>query len=43
MTNVANTGVPSATLSGSTAGPDSMWASQDEELGVLNPQMFFDV
>jgi hypothetical protein len=43
MTNVANTGVPSTTLPGSTAGPDSMWASQDEELGVLNPQMFFDV
>ncbi|KAI3120544.1 hypothetical protein CBS147326_9428 [Penicillium roqueforti] len=43
MTNAANTGVPSATLPGSTAGPDSMWANQDEELGVLNPQMFFDV
>ncbi|KAL2837039.1 hypothetical protein BJX68DRAFT_259728 [Aspergillus pseudodeflectus] len=43
MANMANTGVPSTTLLGSTAGPDSMWASQDEELGVLNPQMFFDV
>ncbi|OJJ52326.1 hypothetical protein ASPSYDRAFT_713348 [Aspergillus sydowii CBS 593.65] len=43
MTNAANTGVPSATLPGSTAGPDSMWANQDEGLGVLNPQMFFDV
>ncbi|KAL4861322.1 hypothetical protein BDV12DRAFT_180443 [Aspergillus spectabilis] len=43
MTNVANTGAPSTTLPGSTAGPDSMWASQDEGLGVLNPQMFFDV
>ncbi|CEL11781.1 hypothetical protein ASPCAL14877 [Aspergillus calidoustus] len=43
MTNAANPGVPSTTLPGSTAGPDSMWASQDEGLGVLNPQMFFDV
>ena len=44
MTSAANTGVPSATLPGSTAGPDPMWANQDEELGVLNPQMFsFDV
>lgn len=43
MTNAANTGVPSATLPGSTAGPDSMWANQNEGLGVLNPQMFFDV
>ena len=42
-TNAANTGVPSATLPGLTAGPDSMWANQDEGLGVLNPQMFFDV
>ncbi|KAL4862642.1 hypothetical protein BDV12DRAFT_178557 [Aspergillus spectabilis] len=43
MTNVANTGVPSATLPGSTAGPDSVWVNQDEGLGVLDPQMFFDV
>jgi hypothetical protein len=40
MTNAANTGVPSATLPGSTAGPDSLWANQDERLEVLNPQMF---
>lgn len=44
MTSAANTGVPSATVPGSTAGPDSMWVNQDEEFGVLNPQMFsFDV
>ncbi|KAJ1713222.1 hypothetical protein NYO67_4598 [Aspergillus flavus] len=40
MANPSNTGVPSATLPGSTAGPDSLWAGQDEGLGMLNPQMF---
>jgi hypothetical protein len=32
MADAANTGVPSVTLPGSTAGPDSMWANQDEGL-----------
>ncbi|KAE8384400.1 hypothetical protein BDV23DRAFT_177095 [Aspergillus alliaceus] len=28
--NATNTGIPSATLPGSTAGQDSLWANQDE-------------